>query len=149
MSLKRSKNYRDLPHVITINILRFELFDTADPVSMYSIYNIQTRARLNRDLELYFLEIPKYAKELKKSIHDMTKMERWLAYFANQLSKEKKEELAMAATEKGIEQGIEKGEDRFGRLMGRLLTEGKQEETKRAAADRVYRQELFHQYGID
>ena len=34
---------------------------------------------------LHFLEIPKYTKLPKKRIRDMTKMERWLAYFANQL----------------------------------------------------------------
>ena len=34
---------------------------------------------------LHFLEIPKYTKSPKKRIRDMTKMERWLAYFANQL----------------------------------------------------------------
>ena len=39
------------------------------------------------------LEIPKYTH---KPINEMTKMERWLAYFANQLSKQEREELAMS-----------------------------------------------------
>ena len=39
------------------------------------------------------LEIPKYTH---KPISEMTKMERWLAYFANQLNKQEREELAMS-----------------------------------------------------
>ena len=38
-----------------------------------------------KGLVFHFLEIPKYTKSPKKRIRDMTKMERWLAYFANQL----------------------------------------------------------------
>jgi predicted transposase/invertase (TIGR01784 family) len=45
---------------------------------------------------LHFLEIPKYTKSPKKRISDMTKMERWLAYFANQLSDDEKGELIMS-----------------------------------------------------
>ncbi|WP_302610270.1 hypothetical protein [uncultured Mitsuokella sp.] len=44
---------------------------------------------------MHFLEIPKYAEAPKKPISKLTKMERWLAYFANQLTKEERRELAM------------------------------------------------------
>ncbi len=44
-------------------------------------------------MELHFLEIPKYTH---KPISEMTKMERWLTYFANQLNKQEREELAMS-----------------------------------------------------
>ena len=64
---------------------------------MYGIYNKANGHQLTKDLEFHFLEIPKYADQAKhKSITEMTKMERWLAYFANQLDKKGKEELAMS-----------------------------------------------------
>ena len=63
---------------------------------MWSIYNAETGDRLNKDLVFHFLEIPKYTKSPKKRIRDMTKMERWLAYFANQLSDDEKGELIMS-----------------------------------------------------
>lgn len=63
---------------------------------MWSIYNTETGDRLNKDLVFHFLEIPKYTKSPKKRISDMTKMERWLAYFANQLSDDEKGELIMS-----------------------------------------------------
>ena len=50
---------------------------------------------MNRDMELHFLEIPKFAHE-KKPLREMTKMERWLAYFSNKLNGKEREELAMS-----------------------------------------------------
>lgn len=85
--------YQDLHPVITINILKFKLLPQEEPYSMWSIYNPVTGDRLNRDLTLHFLEIPKFKK---KPVKDMTRMERWLAYFANKLNQEEKEELVMS-----------------------------------------------------
>lgn len=62
---------------------------------MYSIYNIKTGDRLNRDMELHFIEIPKYRNDGKKA-KDMTRMEKWLNYFANKMTEQEKEELAMS-----------------------------------------------------
>ena len=53
---------------------------------MYSIYNMETKRRLNKDMELHFLEVPKFQKP---PIKEMTRMERWLAYFSNQLDEKK------------------------------------------------------------
>ena len=39
--------------------------------SMYSIYNIDTQRRLNSDMELHFLEVPKFTK---KPVQEMTRM---------------------------------------------------------------------------
>ena len=44
-------------------------------------------------MELHFLEIPKFTH---KPVREMTKMERWLAYFANKLNEQEREELAMS-----------------------------------------------------
>ena len=95
LSLTRGEGYGLLRPAITINLLAFELLPQAEPVAMYSIYNIKTGDRLNKDMELHFIEIPKYIKAPQKTIRESSKMERWLAYFANRLTNEEREELAM------------------------------------------------------
>ena len=106
MSLPAGKTYNDLKPSITINLLDFTFLPQEGPHAMYGIYNKENGHQLTKDLELHFLEIPKYAKTAKnKTIKEMTKMERWLAYFANQLDKTGKEELAMS--EAAIQQAME------------------------------------------
>ena len=46
-------------------------------------------------MELHFIEIPKYRNDGKKA-KDMTRMEKWLNYFANKMTEQEKEELAMS-----------------------------------------------------
>ena len=100
LGIVSGQDYAVLRPAITINILAFTLFAQTDPHAMYSIYNMKTGERLNRDMELHFLEIPKFVNNLPKFVNkpvgEMTKMERWLAYFANQLNEQEKEELAMS-----------------------------------------------------
>ena len=72
---------------------------------MYSIYNPKTGDRLNKDMELHFIEIPKYIKAPQKKIGELSKMERWLAYFANKLTDLEREELAMS--EPAIKEAME------------------------------------------
>lgn len=98
MSLASGHKYKELKPVITINILRFNLFTDSEPHSMWSVYNAKTGERLNKDLTLHFLEVPKFASIAKKPIAKMTPMERWLAYFANKLDEKGKEELVMSET---------------------------------------------------
>lgn len=92
MSLGSGGLYQDLRPSITINILRYNIFPGEPAHSMYSIYNMETKRRLNKDMELHFLEVPKFQK---KPIKDMTRIERWLAYFSNKLNEKELEELAM------------------------------------------------------
>ena len=96
LSLTRGGDYDILRPAITINLLAFEILPQDDPVAMYSIYNIENGDRLNNDMELYFIELPKYEQKPKKSIRESTKMERWLAYFANKMTDQEREELAMS-----------------------------------------------------
>ena len=96
MRLPSGANYNDLRPTITINILAFELLPQDEPHAMYSIYNPKTHDRLNNDMELHFLELPKFVKGVQKPIREMTKMERWMAYFANRMNQSEKEELAMS-----------------------------------------------------
>lgn len=92
MNLNKGEKYQDLKPAITINILRYNIFPEDSFHSMYSIYNMETHRRLNEDMELHFLEVPKFKK---KPISEMNRMERWLAYFSNKLNQQEMEELAM------------------------------------------------------
>lgn len=105
MSLKQGQVYQDLKPAFTINILHFAILPQSEPHSMYSIYNSKTFDRLNNDMELHFLEIPKFANAPKKPIYELTKMERWLAYFAGKLNDSEKEELIM--TDAAIKSAME------------------------------------------
>lgn len=49
--------------------------------------------RLTEDLEIHFLEIPKFKL---KSVKEMKRLEKWLAYFSNKLDERETEELAMS-----------------------------------------------------
>lgn len=71
MRLPSGANYNDLKPTITINILAFNLLPQVEPHAMYSIYNLETKNRLNDDMELHFLELPKFVKNVKKPIRDM------------------------------------------------------------------------------
>ena len=96
MSLPAGKTYRNLKPCITINLVNFSFLPQEEPHALYGIYNPTNKHQLTKDLAIHFLEIPKYAKQEKKPISEMSKMERWLAYFANQLDRKGKEELAMS-----------------------------------------------------
>lgn len=96
MSLPAGKTYRNLKPCITINLVNFSFIPQEDPHALYGIYNPTNKHQLTKDLAIHFLEIPKYTKQEKKPITEMSKMERWLAYFANQLDRKGKKELAMS-----------------------------------------------------
>ena len=93
MGLNKGKDYITLNPAITINILGHTIFPEEPLHSMYSIYNIETGRRLNEDMELHFIEVPKFKK---KPVGEMTRMERWLAYFSNELDNTEMEELVMS-----------------------------------------------------
>ena len=100
-ALKKADRYRDLKPVITINILSFNLFPEPDddPHDVYSVCSLKSYRRMNRDMELHFLELPKYRnyrKKNKNSVAEMSSLERWLAFFANNLNIDEQEELVMA-----------------------------------------------------
>ena len=103
MSLPSGKTHCALKPVIAINILDFSLFRQTEPHAMFGVYNPENGERLSRHLEIHFLEIPKFINSPQKNIKEMSKMERWLAYFANRLTDQEKEELAMQ--EQCMEQG--------------------------------------------
>lgn len=61
---------------------------------MYGIYNPVSQHRLTEDMELHFFEIPKFRK---KTAGEMTRAEKWLAYFANQLDEQEAEVMGAEA----------------------------------------------------
>ena len=96
--LRSGDNYLRVKPTIAINILRYSFLPQPEPFSRYGLYNPETEHKLTNDLEIDFLEIPKYKN---KPVKEMNRMERWLAYFANKLNATEKEELAMATPEIG------------------------------------------------
>ena len=74
LSLTRGTGYNLLRPAITINLLAFELLPQSEPTAMYSIYNIENGDRLNNDMELHFIELPKYIKSPHKTIRESSKM---------------------------------------------------------------------------
>ena len=80
---------------ITINLLNFAMLPQQKPHTVYGLYDIQSGHRLTDDLEIHFIEIPKFQV---KSIKELKRLERWMAYFSNKLSEEEMEELAMSET---------------------------------------------------
>ena len=177
MGIVSGEDYAELRPAITINILAFNLFSQSEPHAMFSIYNIKTGERLNRDMELHFLEIPKFKH---KPVKQMNRMERWLAYFSNRLNQQEREELAMSETaisnaydatstfflspqerlnyinrqmaimdyNSGINAAKKQGEARLSSLMQCLHKAGRDEDAFKAAADEQYRQRLYKEFAL-
>ena len=80
--LKSGDDYLAMKPAIALNILRYAFLPQDEPFSRYVVYDPAAHHRLSDDFE-------------------MTRMERWLAYFANKLDALGKEELAMATPEIG------------------------------------------------
>lgn len=95
-TLPAGGTYKSLKPCITINILSFEFIrQHTKPHSIYELYDKETGHRLTKDLAIHFLEIPKFKYKKETSIRKMSKMERWLAFFANKLDEKEKEKLCM------------------------------------------------------
>ena len=92
--LKAGEDYGLFRPAININIMRHVCFhhDIDNAHSVYKILEKNTHHCLTDDLEIHFLEVPKYRN---KNIKDLSPLECWFAYFSNKLSNTEKEELAM------------------------------------------------------
>ena len=94
MSLRQGQDYKALTPSITINLLRYSFLPQEEPHAMYGVYNPTNLHRLTEDMELHFYEIPKFRK---KPIGEMTRADRWLAYFASQLDEQEAETMEATA----------------------------------------------------
>jgi hypothetical protein len=92
-SLRKGEEYENLTPSITINLLNFRLLPQECPHNVYGLYDIASGHRLTEDLEIHFLEIPKFQV---KSVKEMKRLEKWMAYFSNKLNEKETEELAMS-----------------------------------------------------
>lgn len=91
-NLEKGKNYSELTRTVTINILNFDLLPCDMYHSMYGLYNLQNQHLLTKDLEIHFIEMPKWQLRNAK---EMKRLDRWLAYFTNKLSDEEMEAIVM------------------------------------------------------
>lgn len=92
-SIHKGEAYEKLNRAITINLLNFALLPQGEAHTVYGVYDIQSGHRLTEDLEIHFIEIPKFTV---KSVKELKRLERWIAYFSNRLSEAEMEELAMS-----------------------------------------------------
>ena len=140
-SLPRGGAYEDLRPAVSLNILGFSLFeDKEEPFSSWGICNAKTGERLTRDLSLNFLEIPKFAA-LNKPRSEWTRMERWMCFFSDKLTVEKKREiLQMDAT---IAKAIEATDQFFQDPVHRQMYW----ESERSRMDRLSNEKYYRQQG--
>lgn len=94
-SIHRGEDYVRLNRAITINLLNFILLPQPKSHTMYGLYDLQSGHRLTEDIEIHFIEVPKFEV---KSIKELKRLEKWMAYFSNKLNDEEMEELAMSET---------------------------------------------------
>ena len=59
-SIRRGDSYQKLDRAITINLLNFAMLPQQKPHTVYGLYDIQSGHRLTDDLEIHFIEIPKF-----------------------------------------------------------------------------------------
>ncbi len=92
--LKKGEKYDLLNQTITINLLNFNYFTQYDTVhNSYHVRNDKTNDILTNDLEMHFIELPKFKiSDIKKLRRD----EKWIAYFSHNCSDEQREEIAMS-----------------------------------------------------
>ena len=84
----------DIHPVATVSILSYSLFGNGDWRSDYYFRNVETGHILDKGLGMHFLEVPKFAKAETKPVIEMTKLERWMAFFSDCLNDVEKNELA-------------------------------------------------------
>ena len=97
--IKKGEDYRELPPVVTINILGYNYLDIAkfpDFHSRYVLYNPETQHQLTDVLEIHFVEIQKLAQ---KPLRERTKLERWLLFLNNKLTETERKELVTMDTQ--------------------------------------------------
>ena len=92
-SLKKKKKYKDLPEVISLNILNFVHFEDKDEAFTHgTLVDTKTGKIIDNHISINFLEIPKFREH-----EDLTVQEMWMAYFHPKISMADKRRLTMNA----------------------------------------------------
>ncbi len=99
--LRRGRPYGDLPRTVCISLLAFNLFTDVELASdWHSCFAVMNKKRpkhlLAEDLEIHFLELPKWERLLRRNTSEYSAIEKWLAYFSRSTTPEQMEELAMS-----------------------------------------------------
>lgn len=104
---KVKADYNQLTKTITINILGFSSLEKDSFHSSYHIYEDQSKRRLSDDLEIHFIELPKFKKEMK----DLTNpLHRWLLFLVEDGKSKVLEEVMM------MDSLIKEAENKLARL---------------------------------
>ena len=75
--LSEGQSYSNLRKTISINVLNFNHFDEPDYHNVYHLLNAKTYSRYSEDLELHFIELKKFNKDLS---HLTTALDRWASF---------------------------------------------------------------------
>ena len=92
-SILSGEDYNALKPAITVNLLNYSFLPKASPCSVYSLREEETNHKLTDALALYFIEVTKMKK---KPIQEMTRLEKWIAFFSKKFKPYEKEEIAMS-----------------------------------------------------
>ena len=92
--LDSGQGYKKLVPVYMLNILNYTMLENPKPFATCGVCDLETYQRLFKDLSISFLELPKFTK-IHQDRSKMTKMERWMCYFSDQLSTEDKEAIVL------------------------------------------------------
>ena len=77
--LNAGESYGNLRKTISIHILNFNCFDEEDYHNVFHLLNAKTHHRAFEDLELHFIELKKFKKDLK---HMTTTLDRWTTFLS-------------------------------------------------------------------
>ena len=91
-SILSGEDYNALKPAITVNLLNYSFLPKPSPCSVYSLRENETNHKLSDALALYFIEVPKLQK---KPIKEMSRLDKWIAFFSKKFKSHEKEEIAM------------------------------------------------------
>ena len=92
-SIISGEDYNSLKPAIAVNLLNYSFLPKPSPCSVYSLREEETNHKLTDSLALYFIEVPKLKK---KPIHEMSRLDKWIAFFSKKFKSHEKEEIAMS-----------------------------------------------------
>jgi predicted transposase/invertase (TIGR01784 family) len=107
--IKKGEDYKKLAKVITINILDFEYIKIPDKFhTTFHLWEDEVKDYMLTDVvEVHFIEMEKFRKLQNKNLKE-DKLQRWLSFFRDDISKEELKELMdMDADIKKAEEKIE------------------------------------------
>ena len=144
--LRRGKPYGELPRTVCINLLAFTLFTDAELSSdWHNCFAVVNRKRpehhLTEDLEIHFLELPKWERLPRRHTSEYSAIEKWLAYFSRSTTPEQMEELAMS--EAIIRDALQA--EQYFMMDPNLVTA--YDQTEKARLDRIAREEYLLDQG--